>query len=319
MAKSIDWEKNLGRRLRLRDLHVFFRVVQCGSMAKAALDLGVSQPSISEVIAGLEHAVGVRLLERSSQGVETTVYGRALLRRGQSAFDELRQGIRDIEFLADPTSGEVRLGCAEIAAPGLLSPIIDRLSREYPKISIKVSPYTVGPPDGSGLPQGKLDLVISPLPRISLAEQYRIEVLLNDTIRVVVGEKSRWAARRKVHLSELADERWIMTAPETPMAMCVHAAFQAIGLEMPKIYLEAGSIHLRNQLLSTGRFVSAMATSVLRSNASQFGLKMLPIELPAADLPLNAITMKNRTLTPVVELFLQCARSVAKAMKKGSV
>ena len=110
MPNKIDWEGQLGRRMRLRDLHVFTTVVRQGSMAKAAKELGVSQPAVSEVIAELEHALGVQLLDRTSQGVEPTAYGAALLKRSIAAFDELRQGIRDIEFLSDPTVGELRIG-----------------------------------------------------------------------------------------------------------------------------------------------------------------------------------------------------------------
>src|SRR5215468_9950580 len=106
MARKIDWDTQIGRRLRLRDLHLFFAVVQRGSMAKAATHLGISQPAVSEVIADLEHTLGVRLFDRRSQGVELTIYGRALLNRGETAFDELKQAIRDIEFLADPSKGE---------------------------------------------------------------------------------------------------------------------------------------------------------------------------------------------------------------------
>ena len=58
MAGKIDWEGRIGRRLKLRDLHVYFTVVQCGSMAKAAAELGVAQPTVSEIIAGLEHTFG---------------------------------------------------------------------------------------------------------------------------------------------------------------------------------------------------------------------------------------------------------------------
>ena len=113
MAKSIKDESYIGRRIRLRDLHVFFTVTQRGSMAKAAVDLGITQPAVSRVIADLEHALGVRLLDRSSQGVEATMYGNALLKRGGVAFDEIKQAIRDIEFLANPNVGEVRIGCPE--------------------------------------------------------------------------------------------------------------------------------------------------------------------------------------------------------------
>ncbi len=113
MVSKIDWEDRIGRRLKLRDLHVYFAVVQCGSMAKAAVQLGVSQPTVSEIIADLEHTFGVRLLDRIARGVEPTIYGNALLKRGIAAFDELKQSTRDIAFLADPTVGELKIGCAE--------------------------------------------------------------------------------------------------------------------------------------------------------------------------------------------------------------
>src|ERR1700704_5537790 len=93
VVRKIDWDVQIGRRLKLRDLHVFLTVVQCGSMAKAALQLGVSQPAVSEVMSDLEHVVRVRLLDRSSRGVEPTIYGHALLERTRAAFDELKEGI----------------------------------------------------------------------------------------------------------------------------------------------------------------------------------------------------------------------------------
>src|SRR5215469_13191009 len=113
MVRKIDWESQIGRRMKLRDLHVFSTVVQRGSMAKAAAHLGISQPAVSEVIADLEHTLGVRLFDRHPQGVEPTRYGQALFKRGLAAFDELKQGIRDIEFLSDPTSGELTIGHPE--------------------------------------------------------------------------------------------------------------------------------------------------------------------------------------------------------------
>src|SRR4051812_30284528 len=125
MRKRIEWEGQIGRRLRLRDLYVFSSVVRLGSMAKAAQSLGVSQPAISEVVADLEHALGVRLLDRNAQGVIATVYGTALERRSVAAFDELKQGIKDIEFLSDPTAGEVRIGCPESISAATLQPIIE--------------------------------------------------------------------------------------------------------------------------------------------------------------------------------------------------
>src|SRR5215470_13905441 len=87
MVRKIDWDSQIGRRLKLRDLQVFSTVVERGSMAKAAQHLGVSPPAVSEVIADLEHALGVRLLDRSAQGIEPTIYGDALLKRSVVVFD----------------------------------------------------------------------------------------------------------------------------------------------------------------------------------------------------------------------------------------
>src|SRR3954463_6924734 len=109
MPKAPNWDSRIGRRVRLRDLHILFAVVQHGSMAKAGGHLGMSQSAVSQAIAALESALEVPLLERTSRGGEPTIYGVALMRRGQIAFDELRSGIRDIEFLKDPEVGEVRI------------------------------------------------------------------------------------------------------------------------------------------------------------------------------------------------------------------
>src|SRR5262249_60314522 len=124
MARKLDSDSQIGRRLTLRDLHCFLMVVQQGSMAKAAAQLGISQPSVSEVIADLEQALDARLFDRRPRGVEPTLYGKALLKRTRAVFDELRQGVRDIEFLDDPSLGEVRIGFPAAAMATFLPHVI---------------------------------------------------------------------------------------------------------------------------------------------------------------------------------------------------
>jgi DNA-binding transcriptional LysR family regulator len=106
----------IGRRIKLQDLHVLMTVVQAGSMGKAAERLNTSQPNVSRSISELEIALGVRLLDRHRQGIEPTEYGRALLNGGVAVFDELRQTVKNIEFLADPAAGEVRIGSNPLLA-----------------------------------------------------------------------------------------------------------------------------------------------------------------------------------------------------------
>src|SRR5262245_55319069 len=124
----------IGRRMKLHDLHVLMAVVQAGSMNKAAGLLNTTQPAISKSIAELERTVGVRLLDRNAQGVEPTACGRALLDGGTAVFDDLRQAVKNIEFLSDPTAGEVRIGSSTFLAATFVSTIIKRLSQRYPRI-----------------------------------------------------------------------------------------------------------------------------------------------------------------------------------------
>src|SRR5215510_4093401 len=133
----MDEIERIERRLKLHDVRVLMSVVQAGSMHKAAERLATSQPAVSRAISDLEHALGVRLLDRGPQGIEPTPYGRAIIARGVAVFDELRQGIKDIEFLSDPTAGELRFACSESMADGLVFEVIDQLTRSYPGIQFQ--------------------------------------------------------------------------------------------------------------------------------------------------------------------------------------
>ena len=148
MGAAMQLSDRIGRRMKLQDLHVLMTVVQAGSMGKAARRLNTTQPDISRSIADLEHALGVRLLDRHRQGVEPTEYGRALLDCGVAVFDDLRQGVKNIEFLADPTAGEVRIGSITLLAASFVSAVVDRLSRRYPRIVF----HLVADTDGNTAP-----------------------------------------------------------------------------------------------------------------------------------------------------------------------
>src|SRR5438445_3667033 len=103
----------ISRRIKLRQLNVFIAVVQCGSMAKAAQHLAISQPVISKMIAEPEQTLGLPILERSRLGVEPTLYGRALLRRSITLRNDMSSSVDELQSLADPMSGELRIGSPE--------------------------------------------------------------------------------------------------------------------------------------------------------------------------------------------------------------
>jgi DNA-binding transcriptional LysR family regulator len=315
--RKIDWDSHIGRRLRLRDLHVFFTVAQCGSMAKAAAELGVSQPTVSEVIADLEHTYGVRLFDRSPQGVAPTIYGNALLKRSIAAFDELKQSGRDIEFLADPATGELRIGCVQSLSVTVLPQIMSRFSQLYPHVVAHVDDLTAPAIDLPGLRERKYDCIflrlVTPISDAPLANDVRVDLLFDDRLVIAAGANSRWARRRKIDLAELIDEPWILPPADTWHQVCLAEAFKARGLSMPKAGLVSFSVPLRTHLLAAGPYLTLFADSVMRLNAHRFQITVLPVELPLRPWPAVVVTLKHRTLSPVVERFIACAREVARA------
>src|ERR1700755_1841287 len=130
-ATKMKWTDRIGRRVKLRDLHIVLAVADAGSMTRAAEELAVSYPVVSKTISDLEHTLGVRLFERSISGVEPTHYGRALLKSGVAVFDEMRKGLQEIEFIRQPDAGELRIGASIVVDAGLLPVVIEQFSRDY--------------------------------------------------------------------------------------------------------------------------------------------------------------------------------------------
>lgn len=316
MAKAIDWEARIGRRVRLRDLHVLFAVIQSGSMVKAATQIGITQSAISQMIADLEQAIGVRLLDRSPRGVEATVYGKALLKHGKAAFDDLRQGIQEIEFLSDPGVGEVRIGAPESVSSAILPAIIRRFAQQYPRalLNVDTTAVTAAVPK---LRDRSLDLVmvLGAITRedIHLANDLKVEVLFNDELVVAADRHSELARRRKIDLADLADAPWIL-APSGFSNVVLAEAFHARGLGMPKIGLKTFSIHIRANLIAGSNFVTTLPKSVLDYYAHRLPLKALPVALPARPWPLLMVTLRDRSLSPVVDRFITMAREFTKTM-----
>jgi DNA-binding transcriptional LysR family regulator len=315
MPKTIDWDFRIGRRVRLRDLHVLIAVVQCGSMAKAATKMGVTQSAVSQMIADLEHATGARLLDRSPLGVEPTVYGSALLRRGRAAFDELKQGIQEIEFLADATVGHVRVGCSESISASILLPVVERFYRQNPRAVIDVDDVNSG--ELTLLRDRAVDLVVArsraAVPGYRNFDDLDFELLFKDDIVIAAGAGSRWGRRRKIDLVELANEPWILAAPDTWNYVVVAEAFRARGLKAPNVVMRTFSVHLRINLLAASDSITALPRSVLRFYADRFSLKALPVDFPNPSWPVEIATLKNRTLGPMAQRFIECARHIAKS------
>lgn len=313
----MQWEDRIGRHIKLRDLHILMAVAERGSMAKAAETLAISQPVVSKSVADLEHSLGVRLLDRSPQGVEPTIYGRAIIESSVAVFDGLRQGVRHVEFLADPTAGEVRIGCTEVMTAGLLPAVIDRLARQFPRLVFNVTQAPRIELQYHDLRARTVDLILGRMMTPISDDDLNVEVLFDDPFYVVAGKSSRWARRRSIDPAELLEEAWCLPPHDGLVGSRILEAFHARGLGAPKSTVVSASIQLFNTLFATGRFLGVLSGSALRSSGKHLALKVLPVEFSIRSSPVGIVTLKNRTVNPVAQLFIEHARKVAEPLAKG--
>ena len=318
MPKKIDWDLQIGRRLHLRQLHVFLAVVQQGSMAMAARHLGVSTPTVSEILAHLEHTVGVKLLDRSPKGVEPTRYGQALRRRALIVFDELKQGINEIELLADPGAGEVRIACPLGIARSIVPHIFEQFAKQHPRVVLHFDEVVADSTtrDLGALRDRKYDLIFGrgglSLDDPSTAD-LDVHPLFDDRLVIVAGRRSKWAGRsRKLDLADLVAEPWILQAPQTGNYRILAQGFAARGLAVPKAQLVTTSMSVITHFLAHGTFLTAIPWSV----AHYESLKVLPVDVPAPPWPVNIVTLKHRIMGPATAAFIACARDFTRPMRE---
>src|SRR6266550_5671179 len=315
MGALMQLSDRFGSRMKLQDLHVLMTVVQAGSMGKAAQILNTTQPNISRSIGELEHALGVRLLDRHRHGIDPTEYGRALLDCGVAVFDDLRQGVKNIAFLADPTAGEVRIGTTTFLAASFVSALVDRLSRRYPRIVFHlVTGYTETL--HRELAERNVDLLIIRGSGPIADPRYDFEFLFDDSYVVAAGAQNQWVRRRRIEIAELASESWTLPPPKSVIGSIATEAFRAYGLDYPRTTVVTDSPEVRISLLATGRFVTIFPASVVRFPTMRSEIKVLPVKLQMAHVQNVIVTLKNRALSPVVQLFIDCAREVAKPLAK---
>jgi DNA-binding transcriptional LysR family regulator len=288
-------------------------VAESGTMAKAAGDLGISQPAVSKAIADTEQTLGVRLFDRGKKGLVLTDYGRSLLQHAVRVFDELRQAADELRFLADPTTGTVRVGCSESMCAGLLPAIIAHLSSRYPKITLQAVQISFAPLQFRELRERTIDLVLGRIPWPLEEVDLDGTVLFDEGIHVVAGAQSRWARRRRIDLAELIGEPWGLPPPDSLPGKLVGEAFRARGLDLPPASIVTGSIHLlANALPASGRFLTVVPSSVLRFGR-RLPVKVLPVDLPVEPGRVGIVWLKDRTLSPVARLFAESAQQLTRS------
>jgi len=304
------------RRIKLRDLRILRALAESGSMSRAAKQLAVSQPVVSKTIADLEHALGVRLLDRTSQGVEATVYGRALLNCGTVVLDELQRGMQEIAFLSDPTTGELRIGGAGPFVDGLIPAVISRLAQRHRRIEFHVT-ESDPPTLCSLLRERRIDLAILRASSSMYTQDLESDSLFEEPMFVVAGLNNRWSRQRKIDLIDLLEEPWTLPEEGNVAMTLIADCFRAAGAVPPAPQVVSDSMAARTRLVEMGPFLTFLPGSTLHFGASRLQVKILPVALSMKTPPTQVLTLKNRTPNAIAKLFIDELHTFVTPLTKG--
>jgi DNA-binding transcriptional LysR family regulator len=311
----MPWTDRIKRRLKLRDLDILMAVINSGSMGKAAKQLNISQPAISKAIIELEDALGVRLVDRGRRGIEPTPYGVALQKRGISIFNDLRQGVQDVDFLTDPSKGEIRLGTTEPVLTAIAAPVINGLCRKHPQMNFHI---VAG--DTASLYQDvanrNIELAICRMIG-RLPDDAEAEVLFRDSVTIMTAASNPLTRRRNLTLADLMQEPWLLFPYDSFFGSMIGEIFRKNGVDPPRLTISTLSVQAQNEFLATGRFLTVLPSFVLKVPGAHPPLKAVPVTLSNPPAPIGLITPKNRTLTPVVQLFIEGIRNRVKVLNKS--
>ena len=310
MAKAFtNWEDRIGRHFTLWDLNVLHKCISVGSISKAADELRISKPAISKTITSLERELGTELVTRSWRGLEPTAAGRALMSRGSAALSELQIAVESIRDLSESKSGELRIAANEVAMSGLIGTVINRLHAEHPGIIFEVVSAYTRADQIHELERGNVELIVGQVAESD--HQLEMIELFQDRLVVAAGSSSRWLEREALTLSELIDEPWAFSPPNSVSGRTMEQAFRLNGLDLPRIAIVSSSMQLLRRLVTGGEFLALLPRSVARASP---GIAILPVAVNAYWQPIGVLTVKHRTLSPLAHLFIDYAHNVVRGM-----
>jgi DNA-binding transcriptional LysR family regulator len=308
----MKWDNRIGRRLRLKDLHTLQTVAEVGSMAKASEHLALSQPAISKAVSDMEHILGASLLDRSARGVALTEAGRLLVERTRVVFDEISQGVSDIERLSDPTRGIIKIGTTD-PVTSFVSEIISRLASKYPRVGYDVMVIDLDTLIGE-LRQRTRDVVVTRWAAPPVADDLAVQPLFKSPLAVVAAQGHPLLRRKRLSLADVMDERWTLSPPDSFLGRIVVDLFRRRKLPLPPAVVTTISIHMRLDLLASGGFLTILPAQMLRSPAQRAWLRALDVDLRDTLQPIAAITLKKRRAGGAVKLFEQACLETCKTM-----
>ncbi|MDN6882384.1 LysR substrate-binding domain-containing protein [Variovorax sp. CAN2819] len=296
--------------MELRHLRYFLALAERLSFTQAAVQLHVTQSTLSHQISQLENELGQKLFDRSARRVTLTAAGELFLPQAAKALAEIDVGIALIGAPEKAFEGTLSLGTTMTLNMGLVPKCLALFAHAHPSVRLVVEENTV---DSliADMRAGRLDLILAYRP-LEL-EGLLFEPLYSEEMVVAVNQKHPFARRRRLRMVELHGRDLTLPARKYTTRMQIDEALRAAGAQ-PHVVVETSSIAGMLALVQQ----APMATIVSRSAlADHLGLVAIPLEGPSLQRTPGLLWPEGQVHTPTTAAFAAIVRRVAKSMEQA--
>lgn len=304
-----DWY--LRSRLKLRQVLLLVALDEHRSMHRAASHVAMTQPAATRMLGELERALNVQLFERGPHGVVPNAYGESLIRHSRMMLSALDHARDEINAISMGATGRTYVGALQVATPTLVPQSIMRFKARHPNHTIHLREDKTTTVLLPALWRGELDLVVGVVSGDVEREGLRFEPLSDEPMRVVSRVGHPLTRRRTIKFSVLANEPWILPAPDSVYRERLDDAFRQAGGEPPKVVVESMSILMNMLLLQRTDMLAVMPSRLAMRYAALGELSILPAKPPTLSGPIGVITLVGRPLSLAGSEFVQSLREAA--------
>lgn len=249
--------------MELRDLRYFLSVADLGSLQRAALTAGRSQPALSKSIRRLENELGAKLISRDGRGGRLTPAGEHLRARARAICHSVEDMVGEISSVADGNAGHVRIGTVPSLADSILADACRTLLEQSERLSLSV---TMEMTDQLRrlLRAAEVDLLVAPLTANDKQEFLHRTIARDDL--VVAASASHPLAGRRPTMKSLASYGWLLPPDSSYSRQWLNQQFTRRGLPSPVARIEANSVRMLRSTVAKTNLLTFVARSELKAH-----------------------------------------------------
>jgi DNA-binding transcriptional LysR family regulator len=299
--------------VRLSQIRDFISIVEAGSIRAAARGRGVSQPTMTKSMRRLEEELGVRLVQRTTQGIVPTPSGRAFLARARAVQAELRKADEELAELAGERGGTAAFGVSATAALVIPDALV-RFRNQHPHAYVRIVEGAV-PVLLPLLRDETLDFVLGPKIPGKNDAQFRSRPLFR--LPLVVAGRRGHPLRTARSLRELADAQWLLfSASGWPGAM-LERAFTAAGIPRPRSLIQCESYAAAIDLLVSTDTLGLIPPQQLAEPAARGLLQEVAVTEPIPPVSFVMLARADVPLTPVAAAMAAALTAAARRLVRS--